>query len=241
MSATIWNNNYSFIKDEVKAMIVDRTAIFQNREHAAHLLGERLMVYKNADAVVVAVSGGGIHIGAYLAKLLQLRLEVIPCRKIKNPADEQKTIGAVSAEAVVFHEEEHNIPQDYIYHQIQLMQHAIQRQCKRYHKETLRQLLEDRIIILVDDLVMTGDTMLASIRTIRNYGPLEIIVAVPIVTPEGTRAIADEMDKILYLTIEPQPMGRVYKDFPDVAQEEVLEILRKSRSRTNPGEEFWSN
>jgi len=213
-------------------MILHRSAIFQNRKHAAHLLGERLMELKDEDARVVAVSGGGIHVGSYLASLLDLQLEVIPCKKIKHPADESKTIGAVSCGAVVIHEDDNSIPQDYIYHQIQLLQHTILGQNRNYHKETLEQLLKGRTIILVDDVVMTGDTMLASLRSIKKYKPREIIVAVPIVTPEGIRAITDEYDKIIYLTIEPQPVGRLYADFPEVPEEEVLEILRRSRTKS---------
>ena len=77
-------------------MVLHRTTIFQNRKHAASLLGERLMEYENSGALVVAVSGGGIHVGFTLAKTLRLPLEAIPCLKLKHRADESKTIGAVS-------------------------------------------------------------------------------------------------------------------------------------------------
>ncbi len=155
-------------------------------------------------------------------------------QNLKHPSNDQ-TIGAVSAEAVVFHEEDHDLPQDYICHQIQMMQHAIRGQNKRYHKETLRQLLKKKTVILVDDLIMTGDTMLASIRTIKNYNPVAIIVATPVVTPEGTRAIADEINSIIYMTIQPRPLGRVYQSFPEVSEDEVLEVLHESKLHTNPG------
>ena len=212
-------------------MVLHNTAIFQNRKHAAYLLGERLREYDNTDALVIAVPGGGIHIGSYLAQLLHLPLEVIPCKKIKHPADSSKSIGAVSTDAVVVSEDENSIPQDYIYHQIQLLRHVIQGQNKKYYSDCLQASLKNRTIILVDDMLKTGDTMLATLRSIRKQNPKKIIVAVPNVTPEATRAIADEIDEILYLTIEPNSQGveNLYSDLPDIPEEEVLAILQEAR------------
>jgi putative phosphoribosyl transferase len=210
-------------------MVLNTAAVFQNRKHAAYLLGERLMEYNNTEAIVMAVSGGGIHIGSYLAQLLHLNLEVIPCKKIKHPADSHKTIGAVSTDAVVVHEEG-DIPQDYIYHQIQLLRHIIQGQNKNFYRGHVQASLKNETIILVDDLLKTGDTMLATLKTIRKQQPKKIIVAVPNVTPEGTRAIADEIDEIIYLTIEQniQAVGNLYENFPAVHEREVIAILQQA-------------
>lgn len=211
-------------------MVMNNTAIFQNRRHAAYLLGERLMEYKNSDAIVVAVTGGGIQIGSYLAQLLNLTLEVIPCKKIKHPADSQKTIGAVSTDSVVVREAG-SIPQDYIYHQIQLLRHIIQGQNKNYYSDYEQASLMNKTIILVDDLLKTGDTLLASLKTIRKQLPERVIVAVPNVTLEGTRVMREEIDELVYLTVEPniQAVDNLYEDFPAVLEEEVAALLQQSR------------
>lgn len=212
-------------------MVLHNDAIFQNRKHAALLLGERLMDYENSDAIVVAVPGGGIHIGYHLAQRLHLPLEVIPCKKIKHPAD-NRTIGAISIDSVVLHEEDNTIPQDYVYHQIQLLQHVIRGQIGKFNKEHVQPSLRGRTIIIADDLLITGDTMLATIRTIRKQDPERIIVAIPNVTPEATRSIADEIDEIIYLTIEPNnPVAEnLYAEFPEVSDEEVFSLLQQVRS-----------
>ena len=216
--------------DKHSTMVLHNDAIFQNRKHAAFLLGERLMEHENSDAIIIAVPGGGIHIGYHLAELLHLPLEVIPCKKIKHPAD-NTTIGAVSLDSVILHEEDNTIPQDYVYHQIQLLQHVIRGQITKYNKGHIPPSIKGRTIILADDLLMTGDTLLATIRTIRKQQPDRIIVAVPNVTPEATRSIADEIDEIIYLTIEPNnpATGNLYAEFPEVSDDEVIALLQKIR------------
>lgn len=218
--------------DKRSSMILHNDAIFQNRKHAAFLLGERLMEHKDSDAVIVAVPGGGIHIGYHLARLLNLPLEVIPCKKLKHPADTNKTIGAVSLDCVIVHEDDNSIPQDYIYHQIQLLQHVIRGQHDKFNQGHVQSPLKGRTIILADDLLLTGDTLLTTIRTIRKYQPEKIIIAVPNVTPEATRSIADEIDEIIYLTIEPNnpATGNLYAEFPEVSDEEVIELLQQIRN-----------
>ena len=217
--------------DKRSGMILHNDAIFQNRKHAAFLLGERLRDYENSDAIIVAVPGGGIHIGYHLAELLHLPLEVMPCKKLMHPADNNKTIGAVSLDAVVVHDDDNTIPQDYIYHQIQLLQHVIKGQSNRYNKGHIQPSFKDRTIILADDLLITGDTMLATLKTIRKQVPEKIIVAVPNVTPEATRSIAPEIDEIIYLTIEPNNphTDNLYAEFPEVSDEEVMTLLQQIR------------
>lgn len=211
------------------AMIANNEAYFQNRKHAAYLLGERLMEFNNTNAVVLAVPGGGIHMGAYLADLLNLPLDVIPCRKIKHPADSHKTIGAVSNDSVVIRDPEHKFPQDYVYHQIQMLQHVIRIQNEHYDIERQQVSLEGRPVILVDDMLRTGDTMLACLKSVSKRHPSKIIVAVPNITPEAARTISDYIEAIIYLTIEPNAVINLYADFPQIEEEEVLEILRQNK------------
>jgi predicted phosphoribosyltransferase len=188
-------------------------------------LAERLKEYGRPDAVVVAVSGGGVQVALPVAHTLGIPVEVIPCRKLKHPADENKTIGAVSASAVVIHEDDNDIPQDYLYHQIRLLQHAIQGQLKDLGRGDLKDAVAGKLVILIDDVLMTGDSVLACIRTLRSYAPSEIILAVPIVTPDGARAVAGDLDSVIYLTIEAQPVGRLYSEFPDVSDEQVIALM----------------
>jgi predicted phosphoribosyltransferase len=58
--------------------------------------------------------------------------------------------------------------------------------------------------------------------------PAEIVLAVPIVTPEGARAVADDVDSVIYLSIEAQPVGKLYSEFPDVSDEQVIALMHRA-------------
>lgn len=208
-------------------MVTTQEAVFQNRRHAAYLLGERLLEFQNTDNVIVAVSGGGIHMGAYLAEHLNLPLDVMPCRKIKHPADPQKTIGAVSIDAVVLPEPDRSLPQDYVHHQIQLLQHVIDMQARHYAAARPSLSFEGKTVVLVDDMLLTGDTVLACIKAIRNKNPQRIILAVPNVTPAATELISRFIDAIIYLTIETNAAAHLYAEKNTVSEQEIVDILRQ--------------
>lgn len=185
------------------------------------------MEFRNTDNVLVAVPGGGIHMGAYLSDVLNLPLDVIPCRKIRHPADPQKTIGAVSIDAVVLREQDRNLPQDYVYHQIQLLQHVIDMQARHYAAARPPLSFEGKTVIVVDDMLLTGDTVLACVKALRKRNPQRIILAVPNVTPAATQLISGAIDAIVYLTIETNAAAHLYAERDTVSEEEVIDILRQ--------------
>lgn len=208
-------------------MFVSQEAVFQNRKHAAFLLGERLLEYRSSDSIVVAAPGGGVRLGAYLSQYLSLSLDVIPCRRIKHPADDRKTIGAVSIDTVVLEEQVGSIPQDYAYHQIQLLQHVINMQARHYAAARPAISYAGKTVIVVDDSLSTSDVILACVRALKNRKPSRIVVAVPHVTPGAAERIASSIDEIIYLSIEPHADTHRYTGFPAVSEEEVIEILRQ--------------
>lgn len=215
-------------------MVVTQEAVFQNRRHAAHLLGERLLEYRNTSSILVAVPGGGVHLGAHLSEMLNLPLDVMPCRKIKHPAEPNKTIGAVSIDSVVLPEQDRSLPQDYVYHQIQLLQHVIDMQARHYAAARPALSFEGKTVIVVDDLLLTGDTVLACVKAVRRKNPEKIVVAVPNVTPAATALISSSIDGIVYLTIEPSAVAHLYAEFPTVSEEEVIDILRQRAAAMSP-------
>lgn len=205
--------------------------LLQDREEAGRMLSEKLNAYKNGNAVVIGIPHGGVFVASALADELSLPMEVMPCRSVRHPADTKKTIGSVSANAVVIHDLSHAIPQDYIYHQIALLRRSIQRENRQYYSEASFPSLLYKTIILVDDFLETSDSIMASLREIKRQKPLRIIVAVPIVNAESARIVRTEADDIIFIRME-HSIGSpddYFNAFPNVDEAQVKGLLNTSR------------
>ena len=175
---------------------------FQDRAHAGYLLANKLEAYRNTDAIVVGIPTGGVAVGAAIAGTLFLPLGVLPCRKIPHPVDSTRTIGSISADDVFLGHCSHTIPQDYISHQIALLRDALKHDKHRYCSDEVSTSFLHKTVILVDDVLLSGDAILACIRSLRKQIPLKIVVAVPIVSAEAARIVSAETDDIVFLQME---------------------------------------
>ncbi len=213
------------------AMTSTQIGTFQNRQHAAYLLSERLIQYKHSDAVIMAIPHGGVPVGYYLAKELHLPLDAIGCKKLEHPGDHNKSIGSVSSDEVIMHEASQSIPQDYLYHQIRMIQISLLKENENYSGLNPHPILKDRTVIVVDDFLKTGDTMLACIKSIKKQQPGKVIIAVPIATPEAIDLLAVAVDEIIYLVMEPEfhRVNKWYDDFPQVSEGTVCILLDAAR------------
>ena len=205
----------------------------QDRKEAGVLLSRKLAAYTNSDAMVVGIPHGGVCVAAVIADLLSLNLEVMPCRIIKNPGDSRNNIGSVSAEDVFIHDCPHTIPQDYIYHQIALLRNAIAFENKEYYGSGKPASFRDKVVILVNDILESSDTMIACIKGIKKQDPLKVIVAVPLVTAEAARIVSSEADDLVFLDMKTSigSPGDHFIDFPMIDETIVKEILRSSRKK----------
>jgi predicted phosphoribosyltransferase len=205
--------------------------IAQNREEAGLILSRRIKPYTNSNTVVIGIPHGGVCVAASIAKDLSLPLEVMPCRRIKHPADSSKNIGSVSLTEVVLQDTADCIPRDFIAHQLAMLKSANSFEYKFYHEANSPLPLTYKTVILVDDLMKSGETLLACIREIKNQKPLKIIVAVPVVSAEAARIISAEVDDLLFLKMETNihSLKDYYGDFKSIDKEKVKELLDASR------------
>jgi predicted phosphoribosyltransferase len=214
-------------------MVRDEVTI-QDREQAGYLLSKKLMLYKNSNALVVGLGHGGAVVGYHVAHALQLSFAVIPCRKIKHPANSAQTIGSVSMNEVLMLDDTHGIPQDYIYHQILLSRIGIEREFNFYYANKPRPIIENRTVIIADDVLEEGNAMIACLRSIQKQNPANVVVAIPIVTAAAFRAISLEADDVVFLKKESgnEPVRNIYASLPTVKEEEVRDLLLKSMKST---------
>jgi len=202
----------------------------QDREQAGYLLGKKLSVYKNTDALVVGIAHGGAVVAYHLARTLKLSLAVVPCRKIKHPASNSQTIGSVSIDDVLIHEDVHDIPQDYIYHQVLMSRIGIEREFNFYYANKPRPEFTAKTVIVVDDMLQDSDALLACLRSVRKQKPHSLVVAVPAVAFSALRVVKEEADDVVFLRMVSgfDSVRTIYNSLPSVKEEEVRDLLSRS-------------
>ena len=217
-----------------------QTVLFRDRTDAAKQLAERLYWLKNeiqenkSSVVIVAVPRGGVVIGNIIASQLGAKLDLVVSRKIGAPFNPELAIGAVMPDGSYFLNdvaEMMNVSQDYIESQIEKEVKEIDRRLiefrgdREYYNE-----LEDKIVVLVDDGIATGATILASAKWIKDkHNCKQLIIAVPLAPREILEDLNRAADKVMVLHT-PEPfgaVGRFYHDFNQVSDDEVKEMMKK--------------
>jgi putative phosphoribosyl transferase len=182
-------------------MIDQVKKVLRDREHASRLLSEKLLSYKNSDAVIVALPPGGVPVGNHLALLLMLPLDVMIARQIKHPAHSDRYIGAITADDVFLQDEASSIPQHYIYHQIHQIQHRIKSETDAFHRTLPKQNLKGRPVILCDTTIFQTNCLAACLQSLRNQQPSRIIVATLLATSKAAFLLTDQELEFHYLNM----------------------------------------
>ena len=205
---------------------------FLDRYDAAMKLAPLLEKYKNEDGVVLAVPRGGVPIGYYLAMHFSFPLDLLMTKKIGHPANEEFAIGAVGMQDSII-EKGYNIPQQYIEREINRIRKSLTERYKKFMGDREPVDIKNKIVIVVDDGVATGKTILATLKLLRSQHPKKLIVAVPVASEEAASLIKKEVDEFICPYI-PEPfigVGRFYNDFSETTDDEVMALLKELNER----------
>jgi predicted phosphoribosyltransferase len=205
-------------------------ALFQNREDAGQKLAEKLEKYRNSNAVVLGIPRGGIALGYEVAKELHLPLDIVLSKKIGHPLSPEFAIGSVSLDTVVL-DEHPGISEDYIDNEIHRIRLALKEKQKLYEGTHTPIEIRDKPVIIVDDGIATGNTLLATVQLLRKSGASFIVAATPVIPSSRVSAIEKKLDELIYLAApEYFPgVGIFYQDFEQVNDEEVVMLLELNR------------
>ena len=214
----------------------DREHVFRHRKDAGILLAEMLREYVGGNAYILAIPAGGVPVAGELARLLSLRLEVAIARKVQMPNEPEAGFGAIGPDDVLVLNDDlikdANLTQDIIEKQVMKA-----RQSVRWREEIFRENqpypeLKRKIVIIVDDGLASGYTMLAVIRFARESGAAKVIVAVPTASERAAEMMLQEADEVYVLNIRSGPVFAVadaYEDWSDISDDEALSILQTLR------------
>jgi erythromycin esterase-like protein/predicted phosphoribosyltransferase len=210
---------------------------FRDRTEAGRLLAAELLKYAGReDVVVLALPRGGVPVGFEIARILEAPLDVFLVRKLGVPGHEEFALGAIATGGVrVLNRElveRLKIPRDWLDAIEEKEMRELQRREREYRGSEPPPDLRGRVVILVDDGLATGSTMLAAVRAARMDEPNRIVVAVPVADPEVCQALRSVADEVICLHT-PQPLrsvGEWYEDFSQTTDDEVRALLREARS-----------
>lgn len=207
--------------------------IFRDRTDAGKQLARKLLSYKKrVDTVVLGLARGGVVVAYEIAQELSLPLNVLVARKIGAPDNPELAIGAVAEDGEVLLDQRliqlTGASPSFVQEAIRSAKQLANRRLAQYRQVAPLGDLQGKSIILVDDGVATGATMLVEIQSLRKKGTEKIIAAVPVAARESWDVILAACDDAVCLDVEETFMGisEFYDSFPQVEDATVLSLLK---------------
>ncbi len=196
------------------------------------MLGQRVAELHLGAPVVVGIPRGGVVVAAQVADILRAPLDVLVARKVGAPRNPELAIGAVGPDDEVVLDDRLvamvGASPAYLEAEIAEQKQEMRRRVSCYRQGRPAHPVKDYDVVLVDDGVATGYTVLAGLRALRRQLPRSVVLAVPVAPADTVASLAREADRVVCLAT-PEPfyaVGQFYSHFPQVSDEEVLEILR---------------
>lgn len=205
--------------------------IFKNRTDAGKQLAEILDVKEPYKTVVLALPRGGVPLGIEIAKKYHLPFDIILSKKIGHPTHSEYAIGAVSeyGEPMLDDTAASLLNSEWLRSEVKRIRKEMARRQRTYSKDLKKQKLKGKTVIIVDDGIATGMTMKAAIKAVEDQGAGAVFVAVPVIPKDTYKELKTWVDGLAVVEIPEVFQGAVgayYMNFPQVKDEEVVEMLR---------------
>lgn len=214
--------------------------MFRDRTDAGRRLAARLKERQLHDPVVLGIPRGGVAIAAVLADELGADLDIVLSRKLRAPGQFELAIGAVSENGEVLLNERFRdvwgMDDDYLQQEIRTQKREIARRQRLFREVHARVPLAGRSVIVTDDGIATGSTMIAALHVLRSLPleqrPREVIVAVPVAAADRLADIRPLCDELVCL-LQPEfflAIGQFYRDFTQFEDDDVVALLKRART-----------
>jgi putative phosphoribosyl transferase len=204
---------------------------FRDRKEAGERLAKDLVGMKLQDPIVLAIPRGGVVVGVELARALGAELDVVVSRKLRVPYQTELAFGALGEDdaLVLDHHliEKVGLSSTQIQQEQDYQREQILQRVARFRGDKPAVELANRSVIVTDDGIATGSTMLAALKTLRTKEPLELIVAVPVAHKHQLELIARHCDRIvcLYAPEDFMAVGQFYESFEPIEDQQVEQLM----------------
>jgi putative phosphoribosyl transferase len=211
--------------------------VYRDRRHAGQVLARSLTGYaQRPDVIVLALPRGGVPVGYEVARALQVPLDVFLVRKLGVPGHEELAMGALASGGVrVLNPNVVNmlgIDDEALEAETRAEQAELDRREQSYREGRPPPEVRSRSVILVDDGLATGATMMAAVKALKVQQPARLVVAVPTASREVCEQLRGEVDEVVCAST-PEPLravGRWYEDFSQTGDDEVRALLAEARN-----------
>jgi putative phosphoribosyl transferase len=211
--------------------------LYRDRREAGRRLATRLSRYADRpDVVVLALPRGGVPVGFHVARALRAPLDVFLVRKLGFPGQEELAMGAIASGGVRILNSDllsHlHVPEETIEETARREELELKRRERLYRGQRSPIALRGKTVILVDDGLATGASMLAASAALRQKEPARLVVAVPVSAPETCDQFRSVVDEIV-CGETPEPflaVGYWYEHFEQTSDEEVRSLLEQARN-----------
>ena len=204
--------------------------MFPNRDVAARKLADALKEYKGQNPLILAIPRGAVPMAKIIAEELGGEIDVVLVRKLGAPLNPEFAVGSIDESGwayVADYAPQAGATPEYIEGEKARQMETMRKRRAQY--TPIRPPIDpkDRIVIVIDDGLATGATMITALHALRDKQPRKLICAVPVSPPDTLEKIKGYADEVICLEAPEffQAVGQFYRDFPQVEDEEVISIL----------------
>lgn len=212
--------------------------MFNDRDDAANQLADKLIDYRGTNPLILAIPRGAVPMAKIIAEKLGGSFDVVLVRKLRAPCQPELAIGSVDESGWTYiadYAASAGADSQYIESEKRVQTEVIKKRRSLYR--SIRPWIDPawRVVIVIDDGLATGATMIAALHSLRNRQPVELVCAVPVASRAALKKIAEYADEVVCLEVpeEFQAVAQFYEHFPQVEDEEVLDILQHAETADN--------
>ena len=221
------------VKIDMSAISIPKRGRFDDRSSAGCELAGELTKFRDRDAVVLGLPRGGVPVAHEVAVALGLPLDVLVVRKLGAPGNRELAIGAIGEGGIVLVDQDEcrrlGVGSDELQSIVRHAQGDLELLARQLRGDRSPAAVAGKTVILVDDGVATGASAAAAIEVLRQRGAGQVVLAVPVASPQAVEALGKKADDLVALEVPRRllAVGAYYRDFSPVSSDRAAELLSK--------------